>query len=220
MPGRDARALDARDKGFETRIRDRDESVLREIDRACRGRLYRLLSRFDGPRLTREDFEDIANAILLEVWQGFRIDGGLSVRSFYFLVGKRRAQDLLRSRRRREYDSRLYVMASVDSSNPTPEDAAVFNESVSINQKIRRHIENGLSRLTQIQRTAFLRAGAAGGGEHWAVQLERETGRLAQRWRKEASVARKRIKAYLEGQGVRYSREGGHYEIATSAGPA
>lgn len=209
-------ALHNQDAAFAKQLALRDESVLRDIERAYAAPLRQLLRRHVGALLDEHDVDDILAQTLEYMWRGFDSKKGSSVRSFFFHVGKRRLQDRLRrNSRRRSAD--LYGLKLVDGKTqiePPADEALIRRATRETHGRIMAIIGEAAAELTNRQRTAFKRRFGAGGGEYWAKQLEAETGTPAKQWRKASDEARSKVRAYLIENGVHYSEEGGHYEVA------
>jgi DNA-directed RNA polymerase specialized sigma24 family protein len=210
-------AFEKLDAAFAARIAARDRNVVAEIERAYADPLRRQLCRFRGPALNDHDIEDVLSQTIEETWNSFTPTHGTSLRSFYFHVGKRRLQDRLRANLRRL--NRLdrhgpAILRLMQETSPAADQAAMDREVHSTNGQIVRLIERAVTNLTKRQHLAFNRRFATGGGAHWAKQLEQETGIPAKQWRKASDEARTNIRTYLIRHGVRYSEEGGCYEVA------
>jgi hypothetical protein len=209
--------LTARDAGFAERLARKDRAVLGEIDRAYARPLQDLLRRFLGRALNDHDVDDILSQTLDETWKGFRIDLGASVRRFYFNVGKRRLQDRLRHNLRRLQAAQKHHPALLRAKvtiEPPSDHAAIEREYGQVQPRIMGMIKEALSKLTSRQQTAFRRRFACADGEHWAKRLAAETKISAKQWRKASDEARLHVRNYLIQHGVRFSREGGRYEVA------
>ena len=209
-------ALNKQDAAFARRIARRDESVVRKLERAYATPLRQHLARSRGTFLDGHDIDDIVAQALDAVWNTFHRNRGSSVRWFFFHVAKRRLQDRLRrnsSRRNAELEAAR--IADVEARNEsTPDEVLADQDNCETDARINGMLEDAVDRLTERQRKALNRRFIAGGGPHWAKRLEEETGTPAKQWRKASDEARSIVRAYLVDHGVRYSREGGRYEVA------
>lgn len=208
------------DADFAIRIARRDESVLRDIQSAYERSLRRLLDCRLGPALNTHDIDDILSKTLLQVWTGYKEAHGMSVRGFYFSVGKRRLQDRLRMnlrRIRRDEKAMPDILAQARVRDPFPE--CVIDEELATTaggsaRAIGLLIDEAVRALNARQKRAFLRRFGAVGSNKWAKELETETGVPAKQWRKASDEARAKVRNFLADHGVRFSKEGGRYEVA------
>lgn len=213
----DRDVLTAQDEELAEQLRQKDEAVLTKIDRAYSGKLRQLLRRHRGPALDEDGIDEIVFQSLHETWKDFRAGAGSSVRAFYFRVAKSRLQDRLRRFLRQQELAEVHhpKLATPDvSQEPSPEDRAIVREAQEFHKPIMALIDKALQTRSPRQRTAFLRRFASGGGSNWAQELEKETGVPAKQWRKASDQAKNHVEAYLIEKGVRYSQEGGRYEVA------
>lgn len=216
--------LTRQDAEFSERLARRDKSVLGCIDRCYSRALRHLLRRLRGPLLSDEDIDEVLEKAILETWRGYRRETGAPVRWFYFRVGKRRVQDHLRRAgrlRQQMLDAAPKLAVRSDEGNVDAPGTVEIAEERAIDLKLRRLLDKAVEEsLTDRQRLAFNRRFAAGGGEHWAKQLEHETEIPAQSWRKASDEAKANVAAYLQQKGVEYSREGGRYVVAEARSSA
>lgn len=201
------------DGGFAERIARHDESVVADIQQAYGESLRKKIESFRGPRLNEHDIDDVIAQAVNETWTSYVVDRGLTVRAFLFRVAKRRTQDRLRRNYRRQTAELEAAKISAITLEGQPAADELFSQRESYVAVIQL-VDAALDTLTDRQRTAFKRRFAAGDRSGWAKLLEQETGIPAKQWRKASDDALKKVRAYLNSHGVRFSRQEGHYEVA------
>src|SRR5262249_31529556 len=149
-----------RDDGFAERLKQRDESVLFDIDRAYASPLRRLLTRATGRCFDNADVEDILDLALAAVWMDYDPDSSASVRTFYFNVARLRLLDRFKTNGR--YLNLLQRVKSrkthADVEDRVTPDVEFFRvERRVLNAEIKALIDRAMSSLTARQRLACMR---------------------------------------------------------------
>lgn len=211
MAHTEAEARDAQDERFASRLKQRDKSVLAEIDATYTPALYKLLHQYEGPMLRREDMSEIAQDVLMKVWTNFAESGGnKKLRNFFFDQAKYFAVDRIRKHNRRQ-ENPGKTPDPADTANPL---AILEREEVIRAEETVLHAVNELLvELTERQRIAFNRRFLDGNTSAWASQLEKETGKSASSWRKASDDALQVIRKRLA-ESELLKMEGGRYEVA------
>jgi DNA-directed RNA polymerase specialized sigma24 family protein len=218
----DAHAIKQRDISFAARLKQRDESVLGEIDLAYAAPLRRLLARWRGQDFGNGDIEEILDDVLWDVWLKFDSKKA-SVRTYYFRAGH--SQLLDRLKRNSRYRALLGVARNragpADSQdNELPDVRLLRVERSRVNSEIMALVAQAVELLTTRRKLAFDRRFASGDNHYWAKGLAAEKGGTPQSWRKASDEARKQVGSYLLEHGVQYSEKGGRYEVVKTRNSA
>jgi DNA-directed RNA polymerase specialized sigma24 family protein len=219
----DADAIKQRDERFAARLKQRDESVLVEIDQAFAPCLRKLLRRARGKWFGDADVDEILELVLTTVWEKYDATRNASVRTFYFRVARARLSDRLQknSRYRDALNAIRVCKRPTDYQDDELPDVELLRlERSSIDGGIEALIGKAVNLLTSRQRLAFNRRFMTGDSSSWAKDLAREEGKTSQYWRKASDEARQNVCKFLTDNGVQYSAEGGHYEIVKTRSSA
>lgn len=217
MANMDADAFNALDERFALRLKERDKSVLTDIDREYIPRLYKLLMRYEGSLLRAEDIDEIAQDVLLKVWHGFSQDGGKKkLRNFIFDQAKWMAIDLIRKRTRERANCDRFMhepSGVLPQRHSSPPADITSEEMATAESRVLTAVDAVVVGLPDRQRTAFRRRFHGKDPASWARDLEKETGKSASYWRKASDDALRSIRKTLTQRGL-IKREGSRYEVA------
>ena len=166
--------LDKRDKQFAKRLKNRDESVLADIEEAYRSPLLSLLEH----KLQRHDAELVFNLTLSNLWEGFDADRG-SVRGFLKGVAHRRMVDLLREKATQRNLVATILENAVEENlhHPRqPDTASLSREEQAAVSVMLSEVLSAVEKLTPLQQRAFKSRFLNNPEKKWASKLEKETG--------------------------------------------
>jgi len=189
----EAEPIDTQDQRFARRLKDRDHSVLVEIQQAYEEQILGLLTR----RLQSQDAATAFNEALLNLWHKYAPERGATVRGFLSGVARRRMIDLIRARTRekKKVNAILQSAEAEELVHPgQPEDAILSREEqAEVSEKL-QEVEKACEKLTPLQKQAFKRRFLEKTGTNWAKELEEETEISAKAWRKHSASALKRVR--------------------------
>ena len=184
--------LDKRDKQFAKRLKNRDESVLADIEDVYRSPLLSLLEH----KIQQHDAELVFNLMLSNLWEDFDSDRG-SVRGFLNGVAYRRMVDVLRQKgTQRDLVAKILENAVEENLHHPrqPADALISREEQAAVSVMLSEVLNAVEKLTPLQQRAFKSRFLNNPEKKWAIKLEKETGIPAKQWRKHSDSALRRVR--------------------------